>query len=331
MDAPRIPVPKRLLTREYRKDGVFRVLSLDGGGAKGFYTLGVLKEIEGMLKCPLYQCFDLVFGTSTGSIIGTLIALGYEIDEILELYRTHVPGVLSPWFASGRSEALKKLGEEIFQDAGFEDVKTKVGIVATNWKTEKPLIFKGDMKHAHGRTGTFVPGFGATLAQAVRSSCSAYPFFNRQHLKLSIGDDVELGDGGFCANNPTLYALGDATRSLKIPYDQIRVVSLGVGVYPQPKPSLPMRVYKKCSLSMHLLQKILEINTQSMEQLTTVLFPEIKLVRISDTFSQPEMATDFMESDVKKLDTLLQRGHDSFASREVMLRDYLVEKQSGDS
>ena len=41
----------------------FRILSLDGGGAKGFYTLGVLRELEGMLKCPLYERFDLVFGT----------------------------------------------------------------------------------------------------------------------------------------------------------------------------------------------------------------------------------------------------------------------------
>jgi patatin-like phospholipase/acyl hydrolase len=31
-------------------NSIFRVLSLDGGGAKGFYTLGVLKEIEGMIK-----------------------------------------------------------------------------------------------------------------------------------------------------------------------------------------------------------------------------------------------------------------------------------------
>jgi len=28
---------------------VCRILSLDGGGAKGFYTLGVLKQVEGML------------------------------------------------------------------------------------------------------------------------------------------------------------------------------------------------------------------------------------------------------------------------------------------
>jgi predicted acylesterase/phospholipase RssA len=29
-----------------------RILSLDGGGAKGFYTLGVLREIEAMVDCP---------------------------------------------------------------------------------------------------------------------------------------------------------------------------------------------------------------------------------------------------------------------------------------
>jgi hypothetical protein len=27
----------------------YRILSLDGGGAKGFYTLGVLKQIEALL------------------------------------------------------------------------------------------------------------------------------------------------------------------------------------------------------------------------------------------------------------------------------------------
>lgn len=30
-------------------DDKFRILSLDGGGAKGFYTLGVLLEVEAML------------------------------------------------------------------------------------------------------------------------------------------------------------------------------------------------------------------------------------------------------------------------------------------
>src|ERR1700726_1473557 len=63
---------------------ICRVLALDGGGAKGFYTLGVLKEIEGLVNKPLHECFDLVFGTSTGAIIAALIALGRSVDEIHE-------------------------------------------------------------------------------------------------------------------------------------------------------------------------------------------------------------------------------------------------------
>jgi patatin-like phospholipase/acyl hydrolase len=43
----------------------FRVLSLDGGGAKGIYTLGVLKEVEAIANAPLCEVFDLVFDTST--------------------------------------------------------------------------------------------------------------------------------------------------------------------------------------------------------------------------------------------------------------------------
>jgi predicted acylesterase/phospholipase RssA len=57
---------------EHPRDVRCRILSLDGGGAKGFYTLGVLKEIEAMLGCPLHTRFDLIFGTSTGAIIATL-------------------------------------------------------------------------------------------------------------------------------------------------------------------------------------------------------------------------------------------------------------------
>jgi patatin-like phospholipase/acyl hydrolase len=46
-----------------------RLLSLDGGGGKSLYTLGLLKEIEAMLGQRLYERFDLIFGTSTGAII----------------------------------------------------------------------------------------------------------------------------------------------------------------------------------------------------------------------------------------------------------------------
>jgi patatin-like phospholipase/acyl hydrolase len=78
---------------ERPRDELYRILSLDGGGAKGFYTLGVLREIEAMAKGPLHESFDLIFGTSTGSIIAALIALGTPVAEISDLYEKYVPKI----------------------------------------------------------------------------------------------------------------------------------------------------------------------------------------------------------------------------------------------
>lgn len=49
-------------------------------------------------------------------------------------------------------------------------------------------------------------------------------------------------------------------------------------------------------------------------------FKDIWTVRINDEFSKPEMATDLLEHNLKKLDMLYQRGSESFANHEVELR-----------
>jgi uncharacterized protein len=315
------------LTTEYEKDGLCRILCLDGGGAKGFYTLGILKEIESMLGCPLYKRFDLVYGTSTGAIIASLIALGYEVDAIHELYKTHVPSVMLAPDGYWKSQALQELAKDVFGDKSFKDVKTNIGIVATQWAIEKPMIFKSDVAQAHGRIATFEPGFGVSIAEAVQASCSAYPFFNRKLVTTFTGNKIELIDGGYCANNPTLYAIADAVSdsAMKKERSDLRIVSLGVGVYPEQKPrGLKMWFAKKYFVSVQLLQKTLEINTQSMDQLREILFKDVQTIRINETFSKPEMATDLMESDLNKLNILRQRGSESFASREADLKKYLL-------
>lgn len=317
------PNPQEIPANEQPKE-VCRVLSLDGGGAKGFYTLGVLREIEAMVARPLSECFDLIFGTSTGAIIASLLALGYRVEQIHDLYKTHVPTVMAQRSPAARTAALEKLAAEVFGERTFDEVKTGIGIVATRWMTEKPMIFKSNDAQAHGRKGTFVPGFGVRIADAVQASCSAYPFFERKFVVTSAGDQIELIDGGYCANNPTLYAIADAVLALRAAHSDLRVVSIGVGVYPEPKPSLNMWFAKKYLVSVQLLQKTLEINTQSMDQLREVLFREVPTIRISDTFERPEMATDLMEHDLAKLNLLRQRGSESFASREARLREFLL-------
>jgi len=318
------PATKLPLGTEHRNDGICRILSLDGGGAKGFYTLGVLKEIEGLLNCPLYKRFDLVFGTSTGSIIAALIALGHSVDGICSLYKTHVPTIMSRWTASGRSEALSTLAVEVFGKAKFEDVKTGIGIVATKWDIERPMIFKASVEQAHGSRGTFQPGFGVPIADAVEASCSAYPFFKKKSITTGDGTSMLLVDGGFCANNPALYALADAVRALGKAPGEIRLVTVGVGEYPSPKKWSPLSLVAGWSPAVRLLQKVLEFNTQSLDQLRAVLFKDIPTVRINDAFTKPEMATDLMEKDQKKLDLLYHRGRESFRTREEDLKRFLL-------
>lgn len=222
---------------------------------------------------------------------------------------------------SGRSAALAHLAREVFGDKTFTDVKTGIGIIATRWEFERPMIFKGDVAQAHGRQATFVPGFGCTIADAVRASCSAYPFFERAIVTTSDGKTVELIDDGYCANNPTLYAIADAAKALGRTPPELRVVSVGVGVYPEPaswKSWLKAWVW-----SLQLLQKTLNVNTASMEQLRAILFKNAPTVRINDTFERPEMATDLLESDLTKLNMLYQRGGESFAAHEAALRALL--------
>lgn len=305
---------------------VTRILTLDGGGAKGFYSLGVLRELEGMLGKRLYEHFDLVFGTSTGAIIAGLIALGHSVEEIHALYKEHVPTIMKKKTPAEKSKALADLAQTVFEDAMFTDVKTGVGIVTTKWVIERPMIFKGSVEQAHGRVGTFVPGFGVPIRDAVRASCSAYPFFERMTVETAGGDKIELVDGGYCANNPTLYAIADATQAMKQPLDALRVVSIGVGNYPEPtKPLFSMMRWAKYLKSVQLLQKTLEINTNSMDQLRAILYRQVPTIRISNEYTKPEMATDLFEHDLTKLNLLRQRGVESFAAVEDDLRKLLVD------
>jgi uncharacterized protein len=304
-------------------DKPFRVLTLDGGGSKGFYTLGVLHELEAMIGSRLCERFDLIYGTSTGSIIGALLALGYPVHEIHQLYKKHVPAIMGQTFPAGKSAALKALADEVFGKHTFTDMKTRVGIVATRWMTELPMIFKSDSSQAFGRKATFTPGFGVPLGDAVQASCSAYPFFKRKIVTTSEGELIELFDGGFCANNPTLYAIADAVKSMGNDRREVRVVNIGVGEFPT-KPKHPVVQWLTTALvTIELLQKTLEVNTKSMEQLRSLLFDDVPTLRVSDMFDAPELATDFLESDLRKLDLIRQRGRDSFASREKSLKEIL--------
>ncbi len=113
--------------------------------------------------------------------------------------------------------------------------------------------------------------------------------------------------------------------ALKILPEHIRVLSVGVGIYPSPKQSwFSTTKWAQKLMSVELLQKTLEINTQSMDQLRHVLFGHVPAVRLNETFEKPEMATDLFEHNMTKLNMLQQRGSESFAKQERALQQLLM-------
>ena len=68
----------------------FKILSIDGGGLKGIYSLQVLKVIEDkyckLQGTTLSDHFDMFCGTSTGGIIALGLANKMKVDQIIKIY-----------------------------------------------------------------------------------------------------------------------------------------------------------------------------------------------------------------------------------------------------
>ena len=69
--------------------GPKRMLALDGGGVRGMITIGFLERIEQVLRqrhgrndYVLADYFDMIGGTSVGSILATMLALGWPISRV---------------------------------------------------------------------------------------------------------------------------------------------------------------------------------------------------------------------------------------------------------
>lgn len=104
-----------------------RVLSLDGGGVKGYSSLLILKRIlrtiasesalEGPQPLPC-DVFDLIAGTSTGGLIAIMLGrLHMSIDDCLKQYESTSAAIFgSPVSQSKLGKVLKKVSSGSFYD-----------------------------------------------------------------------------------------------------------------------------------------------------------------------------------------------------------------------
>lgn len=236
--------------------GPKRILSLDGGGIRGALTLGYLKKIETILRKQennpdllLCDYFDLIGGTSTGSIIATALAIGMDVDSIVKMYMElggKIFGKKNDWWkpwetfkflkASYDYSALEANLKKAFGDItlGSDQIKTGLCIVAKRADTNSvwPLI-----NHPNGKF--FDSEFGKNkdiyLWQAVRASSAAPTYFIPQMIDVGDGQRAAFVDGGVSmANNPSLTLLMVATLK-GFPFhwpmgeDNISIVSVGTG------------------------------------------------------------------------------------------------------
>jgi len=99
------------------KSGPRKLLALDGGGIRGLITIEILAKIESIVReqsrnhsLVLADYFDYIGGTSTGAVIGTLLALGKPVDEIRRIYLDCGRMMFDKKTIMGR---LEKLGKEL--------------------------------------------------------------------------------------------------------------------------------------------------------------------------------------------------------------------------
>jgi patatin-like phospholipase/acyl hydrolase len=184
--------------------GPKRILSLDGGGVRGAVSVAFLEQIEKVLteklkkKVRLGDYFDLIGGTSTGSIISAALALGYSVQDIKKFYLELAPIVFrrSYWRVQGLqakfdAAALRREIEDALGghcNLGSEDLITGLCVVSKRMDTGSPWIMSNNPRAPYWTTGPVDPATGRKgytgnehykLANLVRASTAAPFYFDR--------------------------------------------------------------------------------------------------------------------------------------------------------
>jgi uncharacterized protein len=258
--SPDDPAPPTPRDRHLFGPGPKRILALDGGGVRGVLSLAILERIEKVLasRSPdpaafrLADYFDLIGGTSTGSLIATGLALGLSVAEMLahyqnlagEVFRKQVwnIGLFGPKFPRA---AFERVLIEILGDTtlGAATLRTGLAIAAKRMDTDSAWIL-----HNNPRSRYFdpprddpkaFPNRNILLRQAVLASTAAPTYFEPEFVQVT---EVELGafvDGGVSPyNNPALLLLMMASTkgyayNWALGSDRLMLISVGTGIVRQ--------------------------------------------------------------------------------------------------
>ena len=171
-------------------------LCFSGGGIKAAAHIGALKAIE-----EKNMKFEYVSGTSSGSIIATLYALGYTSDEMLEIFKRYARKIkyIEPLKFFEIIFGLMFRGKLVVVEKNIRkitDIKMPLLIPMVNLKTGTVYIassiqnrktYSDDIKYI----------YDMPIGKAVRASCSYPAVISPCEYK-----GVRLVDGGIRENLP---------------------------------------------------------------------------------------------------------------------------------
>lgn len=203
------------------------ILSIDGGGIRGFFSAYLLQRIQEELGVNFSNYFDLIAGTSTGSIIAAALAIGYPIEKVAELYVNKGAEIFKPqrfsmsgiWKAKYKSQNLRDQLMHILGERTLSETKTRLLIPSVDLINGQVHVFKSNY------LSEFVRDNKVFIYDAVIASCSAPSYFKPHKV-----DGFLLADGGVWANDPALVSYVEATGKLNVPARQVRIFSVGAGV-----------------------------------------------------------------------------------------------------
>jgi len=223
-----------------------RILSIDGGGVRGIVPARLLTEMEQQLQTQypgksLWQCFDLITGTSTGGIIALAIAFGIPAKEVLDFYLTKSKIIFgnkkwagSLFYAKHERADLERIVRDLFAeyhggaDPLIGDCKTHVAIPIYDLNTGCPRILKSAYHPLLERDHQLPAYMAAMATSAAPTFFEPYSAFYRNFTGKKI-DFLHNIDGGLFANNPSLGCLIEVQRSFNVPLKDISMLSLGTG------------------------------------------------------------------------------------------------------
>jgi hypothetical protein len=249
-----------------------RILSLDGGGIRGIFSLEILLRIETLLRAHfndsrlvLADKFDFFAGTSTGAIIATGLSWGMPVEEILELYVQHGATMFQPvpWYNPlkrilvSRYEAkpLSDLLRRAFSEDGKGEVPALLGsqrlrtlllVVLRNHSTGSAWPVTNNPAAIYNDSSLPDCNLKIPLWKLVRASTAAPTYFDPEEITLG-GKRHVFVDGAITPyNNPALIAALTAILpcyrlAWETGPDKIRLISIGTMRFSQAEADVNVR------------------------------------------------------------------------------------------